>query len=472
MKNLTSKLSPVIYSGCYSIILLCFAALTVRGQSDTAYSFLVAGHAYGAHSGGNLGLHPALLECLDRGFSSDAAFIVFTGDIVNLSSEESWTQVETELSAYPLESWYVMGNHDNTPEGIAVFNEKHGGTYYSFTSQSSMFVVLNSTVEQRSVPEEQILFLGDLLNTTGDSIHNVFVFFHEVLWNSHEKYVDTRSNSRSRYDQIISYSNYWEDLHPLFTSFPDINFYCIAGDVGGNPDAIAAFYDCWDNVTLIASGMGEVYDENYLTVHVANEDSVWFQLTALIDTVQLNELDYYSVPCGTGPVSGPDQVTQWDTGVAYSVPRIFNADTYNWILPEGVYGESLTNSIRLSFTGNFTTGTLLVSASHDGYGSGPAGSLDITAAISDLHLPPSEGKIMIKYSPGKQGVDISPDDSFRGNLEASVYSMQGKLLSVKSFPACPGRGEYSLAVDHLPSGVYLVRVQAGSKLEQKKILVP
>ena len=65
--------------------------LSLFAQSDSTYSFIVAGHAYGSHDGNNLGLHPLFLYRLNYGFfDNTTAFFVFTGDIVKLSNEDSW----------------------------------------------------------------------------------------------------------------------------------------------------------------------------------------------------------------------------------------------------------------------------------------------------------------------------------------------------------------------------------------------
>ena len=68
-------------------------------QPDTSYSFIVAGHAYGAHAGENIGLHPPFLAKLNQDMPPGTLAIILTGDIVNQSTPESWAQVETELDA-------------------------------------------------------------------------------------------------------------------------------------------------------------------------------------------------------------------------------------------------------------------------------------------------------------------------------------------------------------------------------------
>lgn len=108
-----------------AVLLFSFSCFTGKSQTDSTFSFLVAGHAYGAHTGTNIGLHPPFINKLSE--NKDTVFGLFlTGDIVNQSTDASWSQVEFELSALGLKSFYVMGNHDNNSIGNAVFNKKHG----------------------------------------------------------------------------------------------------------------------------------------------------------------------------------------------------------------------------------------------------------------------------------------------------------------------------------------------------------
>ncbi len=396
---------------------------------DSSYAFIVAGHAYGAHSGGNLGLHPAFLNSLDAGFDSNTAFFVFTGDIVNQSIPESWQQVENELAAYGLPSYYVMGNHDDNDIGWQVFEEKHGGTFYSFCSQSELFIVLNSTDPGRSISSDQIDFLDEQINQAGDTIRNIFIFFHEVLWNSHEKYIAVRANSRSRYDQIVGYSNYWEEIHPILSGKPDKNFFVLAGDVGGNPDAIATFYDTWDHITLIASGMGEVPDENYLLIHVHTQDSIGFELVPLNTEMKLSDISYYSVPSAPGGISGPSSVLQGSKGVEYSVQEVFNADTYSWELPEGITGSSASNSIVVDFDDGFVEGKLSVQAARDGYGAGPASSLMVNTIINPDELAePDAGTLQIDFIERHEYLGIVINGTDENKLLIRLFDLMGRLL--------------------------------------------
>jgi len=394
-------------------------------QVDTSYSFIVAGHAYGSHFAKNIGLHPALLNSLNSGYDSNAAFIVFTGDIVRKSTSESWQQVEDELANYPLSHYYAMGNHDANEIAWQVFENKFGSTYYTFNSQSELFIILNSTEEERSVSSNQIEFLEEQVNKAGDSIRNIFIFFHELLWNSHEKYIGVISNSRSRYDQMVDYSNYWEEVHPILSGRSDKNFYLIAGDVGGNREAVAAFYDRWDHITFIASGMGEIADENYLLVRVHTNDSLEFELVPLNPDFSLPDLVYHSVPPATGAITGPALVPQGGIDFEYSVPEVFNATSYEWELPEGATGTSDSNSILLDFESDFIGGDLTVWAARDDFGRGPASSLMINAEITSIELP--------ERGEGSLQIDLSETNNY---LVVAVTLFNGDALTFRIFDVC------------------------------------
>jgi hypothetical protein len=374
------------------ILFLCtsLSSLSLSAQSDTSFSFLVAGHAYGAHDGENTGLHPALLNSLDSGFDTSAVFIVFTGDIVNHSTADSWQQVDNELLDYGLPYYFVMGNHDNNEAGRQVFEEKFGSTFYAFHSQRALFIILNSTEEDRSISPGQLDFLEEKIIQAGDSTDHIFIFFHEILWNSHEKYTGVRSNSRSRYDQMVNYSNYWDEVHPMLTGFPDRHFYLIAGDVGGNEDAVAAFYDSWDNVTLLASGMGETPDENYLLVRVPAGDSPEFELVPLDKGFNLPAMEFFSVPPSPGMITGPVEVTPGSTGIEYSVPEVFNATSYLWELPVGLNGSGISNLLFADVDSGFTEGIISVRAERDGFGRGPAVSKVIRAKVPSVDITEQE----------------------------------------------------------------------------------
>ena len=457
--------------GCV-VALLLSVCQEVNCQRQVSYSFITAGHAYGSHDGDNIGLHPPLLERLYSGIDSTAEFIVFTGDIVNHSNVESWQQVDLEMDSVGIPSYYVMGNHDNNEAGRAVFEEKHGATYYTFYSHGDLFVVLNSIEADRAISENQLAFLQDQIDLAADSTGNIFIFFHELIWNSHEKYIGVRSNSRSRYDQVVEHSNYWEEVHPMLLERPQKDFYLIAGDVGGNPDAISAFYDRWDHITLLASGMGEVDDENFLLVHVIKGDSTEFELAPLNADLNLPGTEYYSVPGAPDDIAGPGFVFQGSNSVEYSVPEVFNADSYQWYLPPGVTGSSSRDQIELEFDMNFEYGELSVRASRDGFGSGTPTSRTIQADFTSIEsLIAQRAPLGIEVREESDVLHIQLEGLYAETFSLRIMDSGGRVLISKQVMAPDCCQEFQIFTSELPRGILIISASTKTRQVTEKIVI-
>ena len=455
------------------LFLLFMSALTVlNAQANRSYSFISAGHAYGAHEGENTGLHPALLQSLHSGFDSTVEFMVFTGDIVNFSTAESWLQVEKEVDSLSLRAYYVMGNHDDNQIGNAVFEEKFGGLYYSFYFRGDLFIVLNSIEADRAISDNQLIFLKEQIEQASDSTGNVFIFFHELIWNSHEKYKGVRSNSRSRHDQVLAHSNYWEEVHPILMNKPGMRFFLVAGDVGGNPDAISAFYDQWDHITFLASGMGEVADENYLLVHVYENDSLDLELVPLNRGLSLPDIEFYSVPPTPGPISGPDIVFQGSSSIVYSVPEVFNADSYLWDLPAGASGSSSSNLLFVDFDDNFGIGELSVRASRDGFGESVASSLLIQAdytsreSLEKVNPPP-----LIRIHESKGMLFIKCSDAAGEQIFIRISDSSGKEIMAKQIMPADPATELQIPAGSMNTGVLFISAWTKTRRTTDKIVV-
>lgn len=262
------------------------------GIAQSSYNFLAAGHVYGHHTASNDGLHPAFLSQL-QSFDSLANedFIFLTGDIVRSGNVIEWETIASELNDLDLDSYYVMGNHDDTAEGQAVFQEKHGGTYYSLMHNEDLFIVLDQELSFRSISDDQIEFLAQELEN--NEYRHVFLFFHMLLWNGDAKYSDVESNFGSQYNLMAPYSNYWEDVHPILNTYCNHNIFVITGDVGGRPEVISAYFDQCGHIRMIASGMGETFDENFMEIEVT-DTMVSFNLFPLNDSITMLPLEEYN----------------------------------------------------------------------------------------------------------------------------------------------------------------------------------
>jgi hypothetical protein len=268
------------------------ALVELRQPAPRNYTFYVAGHAYGSHHGRNVALHEPFLRRIRKHEGTSPDFIVFTGDFLRVCRKRPWRELEEQLAQLNVPVFLVRGNHEASKFCGGRINARHGGTFYRFDYGDTRFVVLDSQLESRAISSDQVRFLREAVEEA-HSIDTFFVFFHEVLWLNHARYRGVKANSRSRY-RNISASNYWDTVHPIFESFPKKRFIVVSGDVGGNPDSIPAFYEQHRNVTLLASGMGEIQDENYLEVTMMEGDPS-FRLVPLARDHTLLEIEDYVV---------------------------------------------------------------------------------------------------------------------------------------------------------------------------------
>jgi len=449
--------------------LLCIFVWNVSiAQSDSEYSILVAGHAYGAHAGKNIGLHPPFLDKLRTNADNKVAALFLTGDIVNISTSASWAQVETELSGLGLTSYYVMGNHDDNSIGHAVFQKKHGGAYYSATIQNELYIVLNSTESDRSISQAQLKFLDGVLKNAVSSQKRILIFFHEIIWNSHEKYRLVRSNSRSRYEYMINISNFWNQVFPVLTAYPEKKFYLIAGDVGGNPDAIAASYDRWENVTLISSGMGEVPDENYLKVDIL-PDTVKFTLIPLNPGVVMNPLPWYNIPEKPDQISGPAIVFTSVSATKYEVSPVGNATAYHWTLSNGISGSSDSATIHVNFDTDFQTGKISVSAINDGFGESEPSDLEVHA--ENTIVSEKETGSGFRIFQNHESIQLVIGSEKTRNARLKIFDQMGRIHYVSDFILNSGQNSKVIPVDWQGHGLCLIELTVGDKRLTKKIII-
>ncbi|MFA9391776.1 MAG: metallophosphoesterase [Prolixibacteraceae bacterium] len=440
----------------------------LNANNTNEFSFLVAGHAYGAHEGTNLGLHPPFLQKLESELDSSVFAIFLTGDIVNESTKKSWSKVANELQDLKLESYYIMGNHDENALGYSIFNEKHGRSYYALINQNNLFVVLNSTIGDRNISEEQLAFLDNELKNSGAGADHIYIFFHEVLWNSLEKYSGVLSNSRSRFNQIKSHSNYWEDVHPMLVECGK-QVVVFTGDVAGNADAIPAFYDRWGNVTLVSSGMGEVSGENFIRVNVA-PDKLDLKLIGLQDDYELNPIEFYSIPEMPDTIFGPVFVQSGANAVEYAIPEIFNSSETKWTLSEELTGESSENHILINFSSGFNNGTIRARAVHEGFGQSEEKVLKVsTGEATAFNVERLERKMKWMQNGNVVQVELVGFSDELLNLKlfdgAGNCVFQSEILNTQLY------SNIEIACDQLTRGLFFLYINGLKFTESIKIVI-
>lgn len=108
-------------------------------------------------------------------------FALLLGDASYDGTEEAHGYFRAELAEYaqPFPVFYVVGNHDVSPEGFTVsrFEHDYGPSIFSFEYQGSLFIVLR-ILDQRFSNEESIAFLARLKNAPLGRYRHIFVFMH------------------------------------------------------------------------------------------------------------------------------------------------------------------------------------------------------------------------------------------------------------------------------------------------------
>ena len=260
-------------------ILLSLSLIGFSQGSDIQYSFFVAGHTYGHPGVDNTGLHPPFVDKFQYIKSRNEIELGFlTGDIVKESTEQDWIDVDAEIEELGLPVYFAVGNHDMKNRDY--YESRYGSTYQAFIQYGDLFIILDPNIDHWNISGTQLSFLQATIQEYASEVHNIFVFFHQMLWWSKDnKYADLESNS---YFDRASEINFWTEIEPIFHSLtnPVVMF---AGDVGATEIATKVFYDHYDNITFIASGMGAGNGDNFVIVNVHEDKSIGYDLICLND---------------------------------------------------------------------------------------------------------------------------------------------------------------------------------------------
>jgi len=255
----------------------CISNNRYSNPSDP-YSFLIAGHTYGQTGVHNKGVHPAFKEKFELIRQDELIkFGVFTGDIVIVGNKKTWGYIDADIAALGKPVYFAVGNHD-IMANPKLYNSLYGPTYFSFKKKGDLFIILDPNLDSWNISGKQLAFLKEELANNYLTVDNIFVFFHQLLWwenkNIYRKY---QPNSRSGKAKNI---NFWNEIEPLFNNLPNPVF-MMAGDIGAFPNKKVCMYHQYDNITLIASGMGGGVKDNFVIVDVHEDKSVSFRLIAL-----------------------------------------------------------------------------------------------------------------------------------------------------------------------------------------------
>lgn len=199
------------------------------------------------------------------------------GDIVKPNPDiTDWIEVDANINSLGLPVYFAVGNHDM--EARDIYEERYGDTYYYFTYNNDLFIVLDPNIDGWNISGEQKDFLINVLNENASESRHIFVLFHQLLWwDRNNRFNVIYPNSEAgRADEI----NFWTEIEPLFNQLEN-KVIMLAGDVGAVPWSINVMYDNYDNITLIATGMGDAEGENFVVVNIDDNGEISYDLICL-----------------------------------------------------------------------------------------------------------------------------------------------------------------------------------------------
>lgn len=243
--------------------------LLKKSSLNDSYKFIIAGHTYGdSRIENNIGLYPKFYKNLKSIKDiNEIDFILLNGDVVQNSSTKSWNIILNQLEDIGIKAFIAPGNHDvgngNNPKRD-IFEKLIGKTYYSFYHKNDLFIVLDPNIDNGNITGNQLNFLIDLLENK-KKVKNIFIFSHQVIWQSEFIY---RIKPNNIYENI---TNYRSSISPLLEQQEE-NIFIIAGDVGDKANGSEIFCADKNKIKYIASGMGAGQRDNYLLVDVYSGD--------------------------------------------------------------------------------------------------------------------------------------------------------------------------------------------------------
>lgn len=270
--------------------------------AEEEYSFFVAGHLYGVTWGKNrnsLHIHEPFKEYIPKiNKYPNMAFGIFTGDIVRNSTRANYDTTIHDLQALKMPYYVAPGNHDvgNRELFESYFGDstENNRSYGYFKYNNDLFIILDANLNHWNIKGEQLKFLKQTLRSESGNSRNIFVFLHQLIfWNKFNAFKNIHLNWPPYTPDT---TNYWSEVEPVLAGTKK-TIYLFAGDLGANAEATPYMYYQKNNIVYIASGMGNMKEDNFIFVNVDRSGAVSFDLKALQgDPDRLGQLENFKMP--------------------------------------------------------------------------------------------------------------------------------------------------------------------------------
>jgi hypothetical protein len=272
---------------------------------EHGFSFYSVGHLYGSPgAAGDQHPHPAFAAFVPQ-LSEDARldFGVLTGDLVWIPTLEAYDAVVDCMDATGKAYYAVPGNHDEEGGGT-LFEQYLGVRHRYFAYEDNLFILLDAEKEDDGVSDAQISMIREALRANPQA-ENIFVFTHELIWLDplDDRFNYFVPNSWEPYSATMP-ERFKDVLLPLFAQ-TDAKLHFIAGDSGAFDNGMYIFYEEYDGVKYMSSGIGGNTKDSILQFDVNTDGTVLIRPIALNgdNPNALGRMEDYSRKDGDGSES-------------------------------------------------------------------------------------------------------------------------------------------------------------------------
>ena len=258
----------------------------LKPDSGWSYTFLAAGHLYGAHEN-ERSIYPAasLLANMDMINGQAPSAFIALGDIVRSAKDQAAIQGwQTVGKLFRTPIFNAPGNHDL--DDREAYRKAYGNTQSSFFIRDDLFLIIDTEFlregkedKVRSFIEEQITKVKSRVQ----SVRHLFVFSHRLLapvCSDDLKALDGLANETFS-DKVDT-----EKACEVYRSLADIphqgEHWHFSGDVGTHWSVPGVYgFDSENNCHVLAAGLGDTDRDMIARINVAFNGKITAELIPL-----------------------------------------------------------------------------------------------------------------------------------------------------------------------------------------------
>ena len=246
-------------------------------SEENEFSFILVGHAYGAHDGA-ISVYPAASFCASISliFDINPAFIALLGDAYVSASRDIYADnLVRVLKQVPFPVYNAPGNHEGDRE---LYSARFGPTYGKVSFGHVLLIFLDTNLTAGGIQGEQLaFFLQEMEAAKQDNqIKAIFVLSHRLIWAAAFDWMDAVAlHANVKYEHSEG-EDFRRDLYPALTELAeDKQVYWVAGDIGAAwSHALFWEKDPASNVTFGACGLGDTERDAAILIRVDQQGNV------------------------------------------------------------------------------------------------------------------------------------------------------------------------------------------------------